>query len=138
MYRKGVVGIVINKSNKFLILYRVLRWRGWEFPKGGIDKGETGSEALKREIKEETGLAPKIICKLPLEITYDYPKDFTKKTKTKYKGARQSVYLVLAEGRVKLSKEHAKYRWVSYKAARKLLKHESQKKALDVAYQYTI
>lgn len=138
MYRKGVLGIVINRDKKFLILYRKLHWRGWEFPKGGIIKGETKEEALLREIKEETSLDVKIICKLSCVITYNYPAVFIRKTKTKYKGARQSVYLALAEGRVKLSEEHSRYRWVSYKEARKLLKHRTQRKALDVAYQCMI
>ena len=138
MYRKGVLGIVINKDKKFLILYRTLHWRGWEFPKGGIEKGESEEDALKREIKEETGLDAKIICKLPYEVVYDYPKDFIKKTNTKYRGARQSVYLAVADGIVKLSKEHKRYKLVSYKEARKLLKHENQKNALDVAYQHIL
>ena len=133
MFRKGVLGILINKKKEFLILYRKLHWRGWEFPKGGIDKNETEEKALKREIKEETGLDAFIISKLAYKLTYDYPEEFIKKTK--YRGAKQSVYLVLADGKVKLSKEHNRYRWASYKEARKLLKHESQKKALDIAYQ---
>ena len=137
MRRKGVLGIIIDKRKRFLILYRVLHWTGWEFPKGGIDN-ETEEEALLREIKEETGLDAKIISRLPCEITYDYPKGFIKKAKTEYDGAKQSAYLLLANGNVKLSKEHKKYRWVSYKQARKLLKHESQKKALDIGYQYVI
>lgn len=138
MYRKGVLGVVINKDKKFLILYRKLHWRGWEFPKGGINKGEKEDEALSREVEEETGLHVRIICKLSYLITYHYPKDFIKKTKTEYKGAHQSVYLAFANGRVKLSQEHSKFRWVSYKEACKLLKHRTQKKALDVAYQYVL
>jgi len=138
MYRRGVLGIVINREKKFLLLYRALHWRGWEFPKGGINKNETEEQALKRELKEETGLDPTILNKLPYKIKYVYPRDFIKKTKTKYNGAKQSVYIAIANGSVKLSKEHNRYRWVSYKEARNLLKHETQKKALDIAYQYTI
>lgn len=138
MYRKGVLGIVINKKREFLILYRKLHWRGWEFPKGGLSKGETEEQALKRELKEETGLDVNIVTRLPHKVVYYYPPEFIGKTGTKYSGAKQVVYLVLADGKVKLSEEHAKYRWVSYKDARKLLRHETQKKALDIAYQCAI
>lgn len=137
MYRKGVLGVVINKRKRFLVLYRTLHWRGWEFPKGGISN-ESEESALKREIKEETGLNIKIICKMPYTIAYDYPTEFIKKTKTKYKGAKQSVYLAVSEGKVNLSKEHSRHKWVTYKEARKLLKHRTQKNALDVAYQCVI
>jgi len=133
MYRKGVLGVVINKDNKFLVLYRMLYWRGWEMPKGGIED-EAEEDALKREIKEETGLTARIVCKVGYEIVYDYPAGFIKKMKTNYKGAKQSVYLAAADGRVKLSAEHSKYKWASYKEARRLLKHQNQKKALDAAY----
>ncbi len=133
MYRKGVLGIIVNKDKKFLILYRALHWNGWEFPKGGIEKGETEEEALLREIKEETGLDAKIVCRLPYEIAYDYPESFLKKTKTEYAGAKQSVYLLSADGAVKLSAEHRRFSWLPYSQAMKMLKQENQKKALDAA-----
>lgn len=37
----------------------------WEFPGGGIDKGEEVEECLKRETREETGLNVSIIDRLP-------------------------------------------------------------------------
>src|SRR3989344_1192122 len=44
--RKGVFIIVYRKEKdklSYLILKRKLHWKGWEFPKGGIEKGETFS-----------------------------------------------------------------------------------------------
>ncbi len=73
--RKGVNGIIYSKEKDgifFLVLHRVLNWKGWEFPKGGIEKTDSVDEiALRREIKEETGLTNiRIIIKLPFEIKY--------------------------------------------------------------------
>jgi len=45
--RKGVLAIIMREG-KFLILRRVRNWKGWEFPKGGIDKGEEEEDALLR------------------------------------------------------------------------------------------
>ena len=44
---------VINVNGKYLIGYT--SWRNqWEFPAGGIEKGETAREAAERELFEET------------------------------------------------------------------------------------
>ena len=44
---------IIVVSDKFLVGYN--SWRNqWEFPAGGIDKGETAREAAIRELYEET------------------------------------------------------------------------------------
>jgi len=44
-YRKAVFVVVYRetktgKDRKYLILKRKLHWKGWEFPKGGLEKGE--------------------------------------------------------------------------------------------------
>lgn len=57
---KHVVGAVIpNAEGKVLLLHRAADdYLGglWELPSGGVDAGETLTEALHREVAEETGL----------------------------------------------------------------------------------
>ncbi|MFE0047593.1 NUDIX hydrolase [Streptomyces albireticuli] len=57
---KTVVGAVIaNNGGKVLLLHRQADdYLGglWELPSGGVDDGETLTEALHREVAEETGL----------------------------------------------------------------------------------
>ncbi|MDO4501363.1 MAG: (deoxy)nucleoside triphosphate pyrophosphohydrolase [Erysipelotrichaceae bacterium] len=50
-----VVAAILEKDNKILIARRLKgNFAGlWEFPGGKYEEGETGEEAIKREIKEE-------------------------------------------------------------------------------------
>ena len=57
-YRQAVFIVTYaekNKERKYLVLKRKMHWRGWEFPKGGINFPESRKSAVKREIFEETG-----------------------------------------------------------------------------------
>jgi len=47
-----------NNSPMYLIQKRKKHWKGYEFPKGGIESFETKLKAVKRELNEETGLKP--------------------------------------------------------------------------------
>ena len=59
-------GLVTNDEGKILLVKSPLR--GWEYPGGLIEPGETFQQALKREIREEAGVEVEItgfvgICK---------------------------------------------------------------------------
>lgn len=49
----SVAGLVLNDNNQILLIKTPRR--GWEFPGGQVENGETLHEALVREVKEETG-----------------------------------------------------------------------------------
>jgi 8-oxo-dGTP diphosphatase len=57
--RFEVVSCFINSDGKILLLdrrYNKPQGDSWDLPAGKIDRGENKYEALKREVKEETGL----------------------------------------------------------------------------------
>lgn len=58
--------LVTNEEGKILLVKSP--WRGWEYPGGLIEPGETFQQALRREIREESGVEVEItgfvgICK---------------------------------------------------------------------------
>lgn len=62
----SVAGLVTNSEGKILLVNSP--WRGWEYPGGLIEPGETFQQALHREIREEAGVEVEItgfvgICK---------------------------------------------------------------------------
>ena len=56
MFRPSIHGILIRGNDVLLCP----QWDGWDYPGGGIDKGEKLDDALIREFKEETGLDVKV------------------------------------------------------------------------------
>ena len=62
----SVAALVTNDNGQILLVKSP--WRGWEYPGGLIEPGETFQEALHREIREEAGVEVEItgfvgICK---------------------------------------------------------------------------
>ncbi|MGH1439272.1 MAG: RNA pyrophosphohydrolase [Cellvibrionaceae bacterium] len=60
-FRANVGIIVTNQYGQVLWARRVGGVDAWQFPQGGIHKGETPEEALYRELNEEVGLKPSAV-----------------------------------------------------------------------------
>jgi putative (di)nucleoside polyphosphate hydrolase len=97
-YRPNVAAIVLSsdydQSKRFVIARRTGMRRGWQFPQGGIDEGETPQDALMRELREEIGTdAVEILGEYPEWIQYDFPDTRTTKVYP-FRGQRQRYFVV--------------------------------------------
>jgi len=138
-YRPAIFIVVYRQdksSNKpvYLLLKRKKHWKGWEFPKGGIEKGENMLKTLKREIKEECGLKIVKITKYDIGGKYNYPKKFN--DRPGFIGQTYSLYSVqVKEDWVKIDKrEHSGFKWLDFDGAKKLITYKNQKKCLSIVH----
>ncbi|HLC79137.1 MAG TPA: NUDIX domain-containing protein [archaeon] len=123
----GVTGVIFDEKNGkryFLILHRVLNWKGWEFVKGGIDGEELPEEAVLREIDEEAGLmGVEIISRLSQKASW-----IAKGVKYNY-----TPFILRADMGAKIDLEqeiieHDGFKWVEQQNVESYLTHEDNKK----------
>lgn len=94
-YRPNVGMVIFNSKGHVLTGERVQFPGAWQFPQGGIDRGELPLDAAVRELYEEVGIDnAELICEHPDWINYDFPSSLglTGKLK-KYRGQTQKWYL---------------------------------------------
>jgi putative (di)nucleoside polyphosphate hydrolase len=76
-FRAGVGAVVRDSDGSILVLRRKGVRRGaWQLPQGGLDSGETPLQAVRRELREETGLGPgdvRLVLAVPGWLAYELP-----------------------------------------------------------------
>jgi len=137
-YRPSVFVVIYlkNKNVNYLVLKRKLHWTGWEFPKGGINKGENLLQSVGREVLEETGQLPILINKLKEKGKYKYPKLLA--DRPGYLGQEYILFSAeIKSKKIKLDKnEHSDYKWLNFKEAKKILTYPNQKKCLKIVNKF--
>lgn len=115
-FPEPTVGAIIENPKGEIFLMKSHKWKGkYVIPGGHIELGETMKEALKREVKEETGMTIYDL-KFLLFTEFVYGKEFWKK--------RHFLFFDFAaktkSSKVRLNDEGQEYIWVKPKKALKL------------------
>ncbi len=102
--RLGVGIIVLNKENKVFVGKRKDNpINKWQMPQGGVDRGESLVNAMKRELKEETSIRSiEILKELEGWTEYELPDYLLGKIwMGKYRGQKQKWFIVRFLGKDK-------------------------------------
>jgi putative (di)nucleoside polyphosphate hydrolase len=101
-YRPNVGIILVNQRNEVFWGKRI-REHSWQFPQGGIDRGETPEQAMYRELHEEVGLRPehvRIIGRTRDWLRYEVPQNWVRREwRGHYRGQKQIWFLLRLTGK---------------------------------------
>jgi bis(5'-nucleosidyl)-tetraphosphatase len=118
-----------DAGRKYLLLQNTGRW---DFPKGGVEPGESELQTVRREVEEETGITDlRIVPGFRKVIEYFYRRD----GKNIHK---QVVYLLAATDHeaIKISFEHQGFGWFPYQEALRRASYENSKVTLGEAEKF--
>jgi putative (di)nucleoside polyphosphate hydrolase len=123
-YRPNV-GIILCNARNEVFWGKRIREHAWQFPQGGIKRGESPEEAMYRELQEEVGLVAehvKILGRTRDWLRYDVPEQWVRREwRGNYKGQKQIWYLLRLTGgdhhvqlRASSHPEFDAWRWSQY------------------------
>ena len=96
------VGIILLNQRSQVFWGKRIRTHSWQFPQGGIDRGENPEQAMFRELHEEVGLHPQhvhVLARTRDWLRYEVPDRFIRRdARGHYKGQKQIWFLLQLVG----------------------------------------
>ena len=115
------VGIVLSRASRELFLGGRVGGRGWQFPQGGVNRGEPVEEALFRELKEEIGLERgdvKMLASTRGWMRYRLPRQYVRDRCVGQKQRWFLLELIADESKLRFDStatpEFDRWRWTDY------------------------
>ena len=97
------VGIILCNAKNEVFWGKRVREHSWQFPQGGIKRGESPEAAMFRELHEEVGLLPehvRVLGRTRGWLRYEVPTHWIKREwRGSYKGQKQIWFLLRLTGR---------------------------------------
>lgn len=128
----GVLVFRENDEREYLLLHYPAGH--WDYPKGHVEEGESEQETALRELREETG-----VDKDSLELVEGFRKsiDYIYR-KGRELSHKEVIYLLgkTEKRRIKLSREHQDFDWLTYQDAMERLTFRNAKEVLEMARKY--
>ena len=92
------VGIILLNQKSQVFWGKRIRTHSWQFPQGGIDRGENPEQAMFRELHEEVGLHPQhvqVLARTRDWLRYEVPDRFIRRdARGHYRGQKQIWFLL--------------------------------------------
>ena len=96
------VGIILLNQKSQVFWGKRIRTHSWQFPQGGIDRGENPEQAMFRELHEEVGLHPhhvQVLARTRDWLRYEVPDRYIRRdARGHYKGQKQIWFLLQLVG----------------------------------------
>ena len=96
------VGIILLNQKSQVFWGKRIRTHSWQFPQGGIDRGENPEKAMLLELHEEVGLLPQhvqVLARTRDWLRYEVPDRFIRRdARGHYKGQKQIWFLLQLVG----------------------------------------
>ena len=115
------VGIVLTRGSGEVFLGGRVGGRGWQFPQGGVNRGEAVEDALYRELKEEIGLDREDVTMMGSTqgwLRYRLPRQYVRDRCIGQKQRWYLLKLVSEESKLRFDltsqPEFDRWRWTDY------------------------
>ena len=139
--RSGVGIIILNNNNQVFVGKRKDNpANNWQMPQGGVDKGESFIDAMKRELFEETGIKKiKILKELEKIYQYELPENLVGIIwKGKYRGQKQKWFITRFLGNddeININTKHPEFidwKWIEPKKLPEVIVNFKKKLYIDL------